>query len=245
MQVRLQKPEENGPTPHEPVLNVPGVIVAFVLLLTAIHAARVFLMGREEQLWTLVLFSFIPARYGVDSGEYLVPLAHIWTPVTYSLLHGDWTHLAMNCLWLVPFGTPLARRLGVLPLVVFSALIAAAGAALHLAFHAGDQTPMIGASAIASGYMAAVSRFGLRNGGKDDLEYAPLMSLAQCLRNRNFMMFTGLWLVLNAGAAYGLVPLSEAGRDIAWQAHLGGFLCGLILIPLFDTFSAKRRMRRR
>jgi membrane associated rhomboid family serine protease len=59
------------------------------------------------------------------------------------------------------------------------------------------------------------------------------------------MMFTGLWLVLNAGAAYGLVPLSEAGRDIAWQAHLGGFLCGLILIPLFDTFSAKRRMRRR
>src|SRR5262245_65853199 len=85
--------------------------------------------------------------------------ADVWTFVTYAFIHADWTHLLVNSIWLLPFGSAVARRFGAVRFLAFFAVAAAAGAALHLATHAGEQFPMIGASAAISGTMAAAMRF--------------------------------------------------------------------------------------
>src|SRR5262249_44786521 len=116
----------------------------------------------------LLSFAFIPVRYdssvvlgdGLPGGG-----ADIWTFVTYALIHADWTHLVVNAIWLLPFGSAVARRFGAPRFLAFFAVTAAAGATLHLATHAGEQFPMIGASAVVSGTMAAAMRFAFQRAG--------------------------------------------------------------------------------
>src|SRR4029077_3517014 len=139
--------------------------------------------------------AFIPARYdnslvlgGTLPGGFG---AEIWTFVTYSLIHADWTHLGVNAMWLLPFGSAVARRFGALRFLAFYAVTAAAGAAVHLATHVGEQYPMIGASAAISGTMAAAIRFAFQHGGPlgflrsaDDAAYrVPAIPLTGVLRD--------------------------------------------------------------
>jgi membrane associated rhomboid family serine protease len=90
--------------------------------------------------------------------------AKVWTFVTYSLLHANLTHLGFNVLWLLPFGSALARRFGALRFSLFMAVTAVAGALAHLVTHEHAVAPMIGASASVSGTMAAAIRFAFVKG---------------------------------------------------------------------------------
>src|SRR3954452_14790014 len=135
----------------EPIFNVPTVVTATIAVLVLIHALRTWVLTPEQDIQLLLLFSFIPARYDpAVLAQGAVPGglgAQIWTFVTYALIHGDWLHLGLNAVWLLAFGTPVARRFGAARFLAFFAATAAAGAAMHLAFHAHAFIPMVGASA--------------------------------------------------------------------------------------------------
>jgi len=102
----------------EPVFNVPRVITATLALLIAIHAVRELLLSDDENIEFLLLFAFIPVRYDptvLAMGSMPGGLgAQVWTFVTYALIHGDLMHLAVNGVWLLAFGSPIARRFGAL-----------------------------------------------------------------------------------------------------------------------------------
>src|SRR5664279_3040296 len=154
---------------REPLFNIPPVIVAVLAVLALIHAARTYVLTGDQDVELLFAFAFIPARYdtsvvlgGALPGGFG---AQLWTFVSYSLIHADWTHFGVNAVWLLPFGSAVARRFGTLRFLAFFAVTAAAGAALHLATHAGAQYPVIGASASVSGAMAAAMRFAFQSGG--------------------------------------------------------------------------------
>src|SRR5207302_366713 len=107
-------------------------------------------------------FGFIPKRY--DSTLLAITFpggtgAKVWTFVTYSLLHANLSHLGFNVLWLLPFGSALARRFGAVRVFASMAVTAAAGALAHLLTHEHAVAPMIGASASVSATMAAALRF--------------------------------------------------------------------------------------
>ena len=54
-------------------------------------------------------------------------------------------------------------------------------------------------------------------------------------RDPRFLLFVGAWVGLNALFAFGSISIGEeAGQEIAWQAHIGGFFAGLLLFSLFD-----------
>ncbi len=233
-----------GPA-REPFFNVPGVIVATLAVLLAVHLVRVFVLGLSspQDQEFLVLFGFIPARYepslvpGYPGGLY----ADIWTFVTYSLIHGDFVHLGANTIWLLPFGTAVARRFGPPRYLAFFAVTAACAAALHLATHAGEDIPMVGASGAISGMMAASMRFVFQPGAplglfrtEDDQAYrAPALPLGAAFRDLRVVVFVGVWFGLNI--LIGLGSISIAGeQNVAWQAHIGGFLAGLLLFAVFD-----------
>jgi membrane associated rhomboid family serine protease len=237
--------ESGGPVlrTSEPIFNVPGVVTAIIAVLALIHGVRDFVLSPETDDQVLRLFAFVPQRYGAE------PLAHQglpggiwadgWTFVTYAFLHGSWTHLGLNAVWLLAFGTPVARRFGAVRFLAFFAVAAAAGAAAHLLVYRGEPVPVVGASAAISGFMAAAMRFAFqRRGpliGRDaEGDRMPALPLIAVLRNGRVLAFLVVWFGLNL--LFGLDSLSIDGSDqtIAWQAHIGGFLAGLFGFSVFD-----------
>ena len=106
-------PVEPPDAPHEPILTLPGALTAYVVLIAVIHL-RV-LMPVELENWTIDVFGFIPKRYDSTLLNITFPGgagAKVWTFVTYSLLHANLSHIGFNVLWLLPFGSALARRFG-------------------------------------------------------------------------------------------------------------------------------------
>jgi membrane associated rhomboid family serine protease len=162
--------------------------------------------------------------------------------VTYSLLHGNLSHIIFNVLWLLPFGSALARRFGPLRFFLFMAVTAAAGALAHLVTHEHAVVPMIGASASVSGTMAAAIRFAFvqgsflsfSRGDADAAAKVPALSLLEALRNGRVLGFLAVWFGVNIVFGVGSIAIGMDGASVAWQAHIGGFVAGLILFSLFD-----------
>jgi membrane associated rhomboid family serine protease len=236
-------PELPPELPREPILTLPGALTAYILLLAVIHL-RV-LLPPEMENWTIDVFGFIPKRY--DSTLLAIDFpggagAKVWTFVTYSLLHANLTHLGFNVLWLLPFGSALARRFGAVRFFVFMAVTAAAGALAHLLTHEHAIAPMIGASASVSGAMAAALRFAFvqgsflsfSRGDADAAARVPALSLTRALRNTRVLGFLAVWFGVNIIFGMGSIAIGAEGASVAWQAHIGGFLAGLMLFSLFD-----------
>ena len=223
------------PPGGEPAINIPGVILAMGAVMMLIHAIRLYILTPDQDLWAILVFSFIPLRYGAEAGLFPVETAQYWTPLTYSLLHADWLHAGINLVWLVAFGTPLARRIGAVRTLLLGALASLGGAAVHYLFYSTELAPVIGASAVVSGYMGAAARFAFRPGRNGMLQvHGPALSLFASFTDRRFLSFVGIWMAINFLFSSGLLPIAGEEADIAWQAHVGGFLAGLLGFSLLD-----------
>ena len=229
----MRAPDPEGPR-HEPIFNIPNVVLAMLLLMVAIQVAVDAILPQAAVFELFLQAAFIPQRYSAAlSGQ---GGAYFWSPVTYSLLHGGYAHLALNGFWLAAFGSVVARRIGWVRFLVFWGLGAIASAALFLAFHWGAQTIMVGASGVVSALMGAASRFAFGSGmgfRRDQAHLSRRMSVRQSLRNLTVVVFLLIWFGINMLAAVGF-SFGMADTAIAWEAHVGGFLFGFLLFSLFD-----------
>jgi membrane associated rhomboid family serine protease len=170
----------------------------------------------------------------------------LWTLATYAFLHSDWFHVLINSLWLLAFGAAVERRFGALRFLAFFCVTAIAGALAHYLTHMTDWLPVVGASAAVSGSMAAATRFVFQPGaplgggfGYDSIEgdrafQRRALGLAEILRDRRALTFLGIWFVFNYLSGIGAIPNGLEQATVAWQAHVGGFLVGLLLFRFFD-----------
>jgi membrane associated rhomboid family serine protease len=227
----------------EPIFNVPRAVLVAALVMIAVQVVR-GLLPDEIDITVLLALAFIPARYSGAAAE--LPggyIAGVTSFVTYMVVHGGWMHLLVNVLWMLAFGTAVARRIGARGFFEFSILCGIAGALTHLVFHWGEMAPVVGASAAISGQMAGALRFvffAKRRPGEraPDFVGAPLASLTATLRDHRIVAFLIFWVALNA--YFGLTSVWVGGSEggIAWEAHIGGFLCGLLIFGFFDRSSA-------
>jgi membrane associated rhomboid family serine protease len=254
----------------EPAFNAPFVVIALVVVLLAIHTGMSFLSDAAQDV-VARQFAFLPGRLtlalwpdalqslgaranqdheALRQAQILRQLffedgAKIWTLLTYAFLHGGWTHVGLNVVWIVAFGPPVARRIGALRFLLLFASTAIAGALVHWAANPLDVTPLIGASAGDSGLMAAATRFVFEPGGplgatgysrsaprNDNFVAAP--PLARLLRERRVLMFLGVWFIANFIFGAGSQFLGLSDGPVAWLAHVGGFVFGFVAFPLFD-----------
>ncbi len=165
-----------------------------------------------------------------------------WTFLTYAFLHGSWPHVLLNCVWLTAFGTAVARRFGALRFLVLMVLAAVGGSVGHLVTQPGAVLPMVGASAAVSGAMAAALRFAFQPGAplgiyrldERSAYLLPALPLRDVLAERRALAFVVIWFVLNLASGLAAPELGLVDSSIAWQAHIGGFLVGLLTFPLLD-----------
>lgn len=220
------------PRGREPVFNLPGVVTALIAACVGIHLVRVYLLTYAQDLALLVRFAFIPLRY---SGAYALDVYAFVSPLSYSLLHGSAAHLVVNMVWLAAFGSPLAVRIGNARFLLFWAATALAAVLLHYGLHPLDRVPLIGASGAISGMMGAAARFAFRidrSSGRGAFG-GPILSYRAVLRSRPAVTFLAVWLAINlvTGLGFGTPGMTA---EIAWEAHIGGFLAGFFGIAAFD-----------
>lgn len=221
--------------PRQPIFRAPAIVLWLIAALAGAHLARI--LSSAERSQALILeYGLIPARYSRAFLEsHMADPGTVWERVapffSYMGLHSDWTHLVINCLWLLAFGPIVARRLGAGLFLVFFLVCGVAGAGAYVGLNWGSDVPVVGASGAISGLMAA----GLRMlPGQTPWAVPGEAPLAPIL-SRQILMFSGVWAVLNLLA--GLTGLGVGGSEglIAWQAHLGGFVAGLLLCGVFDA----------
>ena len=215
------------PQENPPIFNLPPVIVGLLIVFISLHLFRAWLLPARYVDDFILLMSAIPARYG-DMGSLVpYPSAAWYSPITHALIHSDWTHLFFNMAWMLAFGSPVAKRFGTLRFLLLAIVGALAGFGFHMITHMNDFGPMLGASGAVSAFMGAAIRL------QGDVD-APVLPLTAAITNRTFVAFVSIWFVFNL--LIGLYPELITGDDtkIAWQAHVGGFLTGLLLFRLFD-----------
>ncbi|SFZ83402.1 Membrane associated serine protease, rhomboid family [Devosia enhydra] len=234
-------PENREPPGPQPIFLLPASVTVLAGLLAAIHLASTLVLNAEGQAQLAFWFGFIPLRAIIADqfeGGWL-PL--LWTPVTHAFLHAGWEHLLVNTAWLVIFATPVTRRYGAVPMLVIFLLSAVVGALAFAATTLPELQVLIGASGGVAGLTGAAVRFMFQPVvfGRDPItgEVRPLgrrlASLRDLLREKRARIFTLIWVLLNA--AIPLLPMiTGESVGIAWQAHLGGFFTGLLIVSLFE-----------
>ncbi len=222
------------------IWQVPAPVVAVLVVLFAVQLIPPLIYGDWEAR-RLALFAFSPIRFVSAAAINQPPGAAYYTMLTHGLLHANLFHLFTNSVWLLIFGTPVARVLGGLRFLLILAGSTIAGALMALVVDWGQFVMLVGASGGISGLVAAAmpvifsqdTRSFSQTAAK--LEDFSVLPFSQLLRNYRALWFIAVWLSFTffTGAAQFILPtafLSET--KVAWEAHLGGFLAGFALLYL-------------
>ena len=153
-----------------------------------------------------------------------VAYGRLWPLLTVVLVHGSWTHAGLNALGALAFGTPVARafgRGGLWRFLSFYLLCAFVSSLGYVLLHWGEAIVLVGASGAISGLMGGSSRLIDRRGALGPF------------RSRTVIGMAGAWLVINLLMALRWIDVGSGGAPIAWEAHLVGYVAGLLLIGPF------------
>lgn len=229
------------PVAREPLFRAPKVVLILIAILVCVHVAIV-LAGENWRVWSLYALAFIPARISGDADFPAIWGSQVWSFVTYGFLHADMMHLFFNSLWLLVFGSVVARRLGASKFLALACASTVMGSTATLFTHWGEVAIVIGASGAVSGLMAAAIPLmygaGLRLGDTYRMDIATVRPLRplEILTNRRAFIFTLIWIAVtlfSGASGWTGASFMEEGR-IAWEAHLGGFLTGLLAFYWLD-----------
>ena len=186
-------------------------------------------MGPGALDQALHTFGLVPARFGVD---------RLWQLVTCSFLHGSLLHLVANLWTLWIFGDNVEDRMGPLRFIGFYLSCAVLAALTELLLLPDSSAPMIGASGAIAGVMGAYlvlyprARIIL----VVPLLFWPLFFTVPAL------VFLGYWFVIQVlSGGLGLIAGTQELGGIAFGAHVGGFIAGAALHPLFVRRMPRRR----
>jgi membrane associated rhomboid family serine protease len=174
------------------------------------------------------LYGVVPIRYSDPEISAQFTTFQQGLPfLTSMFLHGGFLHLLGNMWFLYIFGDNIEDRLGSLRYLVFYILCGVAAGLIHLLTNWNSKVPTIGASGAISGVMGA---YLLLHPRARILTLIPIFFFFQFAELPAFV-FLGYWLLVQLLSA-GFTQKNVGG--VAWWAHIGGFVTGLIFVKIFD-----------
>jgi membrane associated rhomboid family serine protease len=148
---------------------------------------------------------------------------------TNMFLHGGWIHFLANMWTLVIFGDNVENRMGSLKYLLFYILCGIIASATHFALNMGSPVPAIGASGAIAGVMAAY--MFLFPFAKVVL-FVPVFFIPLFF-NISAFIFIGFWFLIQLWNGGLMLSASAKSTGIAFWAHIGGFVAGMIFFKLF------------
>ena len=214
-----------------PTVLWPVVTVALILANTAVFFYELSL---EPRLLDALIYQMgmVPASI---TQVHIPGTGGYFTVFTSMFLHGGWMHIIGNMLYLWIFGNNIEDSMGHSRFVIFYLVTGLAAAAAHLALNPASTVPTIGASGAVSGVLGAylvlfpharIKTLIFLIGPFFRILYLPAWVL--------LIFWIGLQLLNQA-----LIPPEAAAGGVAYAAHIGGFVAGLALIPLFRKYRRK------
>lgn len=211
--------------PHQ---RPPITAVALILANAVAFYGELRLPPGEQQQFFEV-FGLIPARFTSPAWAASVGLWPSWVPFfTTMFLHGGWMHFIGNMWFMWIFADNVEDRMGHGGFLVFYLLCGLAASATHLALNPHSHMPTIGASGAIAGVLGA---YFLLYPGARVLTLIPIFIFIRFIEIPAFL-FLGFWFVMQFwGGAMSVSGANTAG--VAFWAHVGGFVAGMLLLGLF------------
>jgi membrane associated rhomboid family serine protease len=212
-----------------PSRNVPVVTWSLIAVNVLVFLYQLALPEQAQQQLILI-YGIVPARFTHPAWASSVgfPPESVWPFITSQFLHGGFFHILANMWTLWIFGDNVEDRMGPPRFLVFYLVCGIASGALLWMSSPDSEVPTIGASGAIAGVLGAYLRLYPR---------ARILTLIPILIIPFFFelpayFFLGFWFLsqlLNGTFSVG----GHAAAGVAWWAHVGGFLAGLAICPLF------------
>jgi len=159
---------------------------------------------------------------------------------TAMFLHGGWLHIGSNMLYLWIFGDNVEDRMGHLGFLVFYLLAGVAATALQVGLNPESSVPNLGASGAIAGVLGAYLLL------YPDARVLTLVFLGFFLTTLRIsaLWLLGIWFALQAVRGFAEIGAAADGGGVAWWAHVGGFVVGMIVGGILRLLTPKRRRNR-
>jgi len=209
--------------------RAPGGPAPLVTVSLVILNVLVFLFELSQPSGALQ--SFIQA-WGVVPREYrlahdiapTIPLPFWSTLITSMFLHGGWMHLGGNMLYLWIFGDNLEKTMGHMRFLFFYLTCGIAAGLAHIFFSGASNVPTVGASGAISGvlggYIVLFPRNQVRVLTRGGIVALPAIAVL------------GFWIVIQLINGLGSLGVKTESGGVAYMAHVGGFVAGVVLVKL-------------
>jgi len=184
-------------------------------------------LGPEGMNRIFHLYGLVPARFTQPEWAAWMgyPEAGFYTAITYMFLHGGFWHFLINSWMLWIFAVNIEDVMGSLRFLLFYLVCGVAALGTHIIFNLTSPIPVVGASGAVAGVMGA---YFLLYPHSWVLTFIPPVFVFRIPA----VIFLGIWFIIQIMSAIG-AGIFSSGSGVAWWAHAGGFLAGMILLPLF------------
>ena len=185
-------------------------------------------IGKGEELQRFIItYGLVPVRYSVpEVAAHFTLGQQVFALLSFMFVHGGFWHLLGNMWTLYIFGDNVEDRLGSVRYVLFYLLCGFASGLTHLFLNWHSRLPTVGASGAIAGVMGA---YFLLYPDSKILTFIPIFFIPYFLEIPAFF-FLGIWFILQFLSAAGT---PAHGGGIAWWAHIGGFVCGMVFLKIF------------
>ena len=229
--------KDDNPTHH-----IPLVTICLILLNVAVFVYQ-SMLGAEAQAfifrlgaipWEIVHFREYPGL----PPAYRSSLPNVLTLFSSMFVHGGLVHLLGNMLYLWIFGDNVEALMGHARFLLFYLMCGLVAALTHVIIEPGSTVPMVGASGAISGVLGAYFiRFP-----RARVHVLIFFFFFIRVIYVSALFVLGFWFVMQLFNGFG--SLGASGGGVAWFAHIGGFLAGLLLVFLFEKSERVRIYRR-
>ena len=202
-----------------PALIVIGLVALNVLIfLIELSQPSEAALQSLIQAWGVVPREYVAARDLPPT----IPLPFWSTLITSMFLHGGWMHLFGNMLYLWIFGDNLEKVMGAVRFAIFYVACGIAASFAHIAFGSGSSLPAVDASGAISGVLGGYLVLFPRNRIRELTRFGVTAVPA--------VVVLGLWIFIQLINGLGAVATTSETGGVAYMAHIGGFVAGLVLV---------------